>query len=85
MNKYNKRMEELNPEALYPDGFENEIIGIVMTYNRHIFLMDSDAIINKMINEDDMSFEEAQEYFDYNIKGAYVGENTPVFSLNVMD
>jgi len=76
-------MNELNDEALYPDGYENEIIGIVMTYNRHLFLMDSDAIINKMINEEHITFEEAQEYFDYNIKGAYVGENTPVFTFGV--
>jgi hypothetical protein len=29
--------------------------------------------------EDDMTWEEAEEYYNYNIVGAYMGENTPVF------
>jgi hypothetical protein len=31
------------------------------------------------MNRDGMSWEEAQEFFDFNIKGAWVGPNTPVF------
>ena len=26
-----------------------------------------------------MNYEDASEYFEYNIVGAYVGENTPIF------
>jgi hypothetical protein len=26
-----------------------------------------------------MSYEEAQEFFDFNIEGAYVGERTPMY------
>jgi hypothetical protein len=26
-----------------------------------------------------MSEEEAEEYFQYNVEGAWVGENTPIF------
>jgi hypothetical protein len=29
-----------------------------------------------------MSYEEAIEYFEYNVLGAYVGENTPIFIDN---
>ena len=28
---------------------------------------------------EDMSHEEAQEYFDYNVIGAWLGEGTPIF------
>ena len=28
---------------------------------------------------EDMSHEEAQEYFDFNVIGAWVGEGTPIF------
>lgn len=28
---------------------------------------------------DGMSYEEAIEYFDYNVSGAYVGEKTPIW------
>jgi hypothetical protein len=29
--------------------------------------------------EDDMTDEEAVEFFEYNTRGSYVGEHTPVF------
>ena len=29
-----------------------------------------------------MSEEEAVEYFDYNVKGSYVGEKTPIWCLD---
>ena len=28
---------------------------------------------------EDMTHEEAEEYFEFNIAGAYVGENTPTY------
>eukprot|EP01050_Picozoa_sp_SAG11_P002842 SAG11_NODE_148_length_14747_cov_217.933517_19_plen_83_part_00 len=40
--------------------------------------------IDILIMRDGMDREEAEEYFEYNVQGAYVGENTPVFlELNV--
>jgi hypothetical protein len=29
----------------------------------------------------DMTSEEAEEYFEFNVQGAYVGENTPAFLI----
>jgi len=28
---------------------------------------------------DEMSYEEAIEYFDFNVRGAYMGEKTPIW------
>jgi hypothetical protein len=39
-----QRLEEINPEVLLADGFED-----------------------------------AKEYFDYNVAGSWVGDNTPVY------
>tara|TARA_R100001510_G_C7582198_1_gene154778 strand:+ start:286 stop:429 length:144 start_codon:yes stop_codon:yes gene_type:complete len=33
----------------------------------------------KKLMKDGMDFEEAVEYFDFNVESAYVGPNTPVF------
>jgi hypothetical protein len=30
---------------------------------------------------ENMSHEDAEEYFQYNVEGAYVGENTPAFLI----
>ena len=39
---------------------------------------DTDKIL-KALQKDGMSLEEAEEWFDFNTAGAYVGEHTPVF------
>ena len=31
------------------------------------------------MTRDNVDFETAQEYFDYNVLDAYVGENTPIY------
>lgn len=40
---------------------------------------DVDKIIKIMIERDGMSYEEAFEFFEFNILGAWVGEFTPIF------
>ena len=40
---------------------------------------DTEKIIEILVSRDEMSYEEAYEYFDFNIKGAWVGEFTPIF------
>jgi len=37
------------------------------------------------MNRDGMSYEEAIEYFDFNVTGAYVGEHTPMFIYHVLE
>ena len=41
---------------------------------------DKAKIISKLIEDDQMNPEEAEEYFNYNILGSYVGEATPIFT-----
>ena len=38
-----------------------------------------EKIIDAFVERDGMTYEEALEYFDYNVRGAYVGEQTPLF------
>ena len=38
-----------------------------------------DKAIEILFEDSEMTMEEATEYFEYNVAGAYVGENTPVF------
>jgi hypothetical protein len=41
-----------------------------------------EKILDILINRDGMTYEEAIEYYDYNIVGAWMGELTPVFITN---
>lgn len=69
-------IKESNPEALFADGFDNSILGYD-TKGRVVYSVDS--ILETLTERDGMSVEEAQEYFYFNIEGAFVGEYTPIY------
>jgi len=62
-------------EILKADGFDDAIIGIEETSMRLIYS------ISKCIEilSKDMTEEEAIEYFEFNVSGAYFGEKTPIW------
>jgi len=65
-------------EILKADGFDEAIIGI------DEFSMRLIHSVSKCIEIlcRDMSEEDAVEYFDFNVKGSYVGEKTPIWCLD---
>jgi hypothetical protein len=75
-----EEIEEINPEALLCDGFDEAIIGMAERINlSHVVAYDVDKMLEIMVERDGMTYEEAMEYFDYNILGAWMGEYTPVY------
>lgn len=75
---------EFNLEGAYGaiklDGFDNCIIGIVEEFgNGPRILYSKEKIINELCEE--MTIEEALEFYDFNILGGYFGEQNPVFYL----
>lgn len=78
-----KRIEELkqaienaNPDAMLADGHDDALAGYD-TQGRAIYFID--AIIGTLMKRDGMTYEEAYEFFDFNIAGAFVGEYTPIY------
>lgn len=73
-----KQILELYPDDTFviADGFDDAIIGV--DDNNLKIVYDIDEVINILIR-DGMEADEAIEYYEYNIAGAYVGENTPSF------
>lgn len=79
-----ERLASLSPEALLADGWDDCIIGVAYSPGRgDLVVYDGDAIINKLVNRDGLEYEEAVEYFDFNITGAWMGPKTPVFVRSV--
>lgn len=68
-----------NPEALLADGFEDALIGVGQQFNKALAVYDRQKCIEILMERDGMSDEEAVEYFEYNVTGAWVGEYTPIF------
>ena len=67
---------EYNPEALFADGHDHAIMGY-STDGRVIYSVS--MIVEGLIEYSEMTYEDAVEFFDFNIAGAYVGEYTPIF------
>ena len=67
-------MRKRNPKALYPTGFESAIVGI----KGKRFILSREKIL-KVLMRDGMTREEAREYHDFNIEGAYMGKYTPIY------
>lgn len=87
-------IEEINPDALLLDGFDEAIIGMAERINLGpVVAYDVEKIIEILaidmeVEDDDLedgqSIEDvkismAYEYFYFNIQGAWMGDNTPIF------
>lgn len=87
-------ISEINPEALTCDGFDEAIIGMaerinlgpVVAYSveKIIEILMRDMVVNESDLEEgetieDRKYSDAYEHFEFNIKGAWMGEFTPVF------
>jgi hypothetical protein len=70
---------EQNPEDefLKADGLDGAIIGYDDQTGRLIYSMSK--IIDILVNEDEMTEEDALEHYYFNIHGGYVGEKTPIW------
>ena len=71
---------EHDEEILTADGFDYALIGVSERAGQPpIAMYDKDKCINLLIERDGMTEEEAEEYFYFNVVGAWVGEYTPCF------
>jgi hypothetical protein len=71
-------MEE---QYLQADGFESALIGFVYPWphRQKTAVYDREKCIEILMERDGMGRGDAEEFFDYNTDGAYVGEQTPLF------
>ena len=76
--KLNNILDKYQDEDfLKADGFDDAIIGVEENTMRLVYSIS--FCIDILMAEEGMFEEEALEYFDYNVKGSYVGEKTPIW------
>ena len=76
LEELKKTIAEYNPEALLADGLDDAIMGYD-TNGRVIYSVGN--ILDIFVERDGMSYEDASEYFSFNVEGAFVGEYTPIY------
>lgn len=62
---------------LKADGFDEAVIGVEIPSMRLVYSVKK--IIETLITEDEMSLEDAIEHYEFNIRGSYFGELTPIW------
>jgi hypothetical protein len=70
----------LEDHMLKADGYDDCILGIAERAGKlPVLAYSTDKIIDKLVQDDGMTREEAEEWFSYNIVDAWVGSGTPIF------
>jgi hypothetical protein len=92
-----EEIAEINPDALMCDGFDEAIIGMAERINLEpIVAYSTEKVIEILMRDmevdekdleegesvENVKYQMAYEYFEYNIKGAWMGEFTPIFITN---
>tara|TARA_R110000803_G_scaffold44729_5_gene94607 strand:- start:260 stop:508 length:249 start_codon:yes stop_codon:yes gene_type:complete len=65
---------------LKADGYNAAIMGLVQRCGQEsVILYDTDKILGILVYRDGMTYDEAVEFFEFNILGSWVGDQTPAF------
>ena len=63
----------------FADGHDDAIVGVADREGVTVVVYDARLILDALRTRDGMDRDEAQEFFEFNIAGAWIGEQTPIF------
>jgi hypothetical protein len=78
----------MNEDTLMIDDMDAALIGVCMTWHGNMLveraIYSGEIMVEMLVETSDMTEEEAIEYIDFNIIGAYVGETTPIIMWPIL-
>lgn len=79
-------LRDLDVQVLLADGFEAAFAGLVRVFGHSaVACYDTRKMVEILMFRDGMTYEEAEEFLEYNVYGAYVGDLTPAFLTRYSD
>jgi len=69
-------------ELMYPTGYASCVIGVAesgFSLAQPALVISKTKVLETLVKDDGMTEDEALEFFEFNISGAYVGHGTPIF------
>ena len=73
---------DINPEAMLADGFDEAILGMCIQFGSEpVVAYDFNKCVKIVMERDGMEREEAIDFINFNVVGAYVGLSTQVFIM----
>lgn len=70
---------EENDNVVFAEGFDEAIIGVLNIDGNPQVVYDKWAMVNILRSSEDMTFEDAVEFLEFNVWGAYIGPSTPIY------
>ena len=67
--------------VILADGFELAFLGCGYSYSGAYAIYNFSTCLEILMQRDGMTYDEAEEFFEYNVIGSYVGDRMPVFLL----
>lgn len=77
-------IRELFPEVMVMDGYDDCILGVIERIGMDPIVCYDKQMVLMQLQCEGSSYEEAVEWYEYNMVGAWVGDATPCF-LNTLD
>ena len=74
-----------NESIILADGFELAFLGCGYSFGGSYAIYSLFDCLQILMQRDGMTFDEAEEYFEYNVIGAYVGDRMPVFLITMKE
>ena len=74
-----EHLARVDDEVLFADGFEEALMGFGEVGGKFVAVYDREKCVEILMTRDSLSAEDAIEYFNFNVTGAYVGPHTPAF------
>jgi hypothetical protein len=73
-------LAEIDEGIMMADGFDDAFIGYAERCGQPVLAVyDREKCIEVLMMRDGASYEEAVEFFEFNVVGAWVGDRTPLF------
>lgn len=65
---------------LKADGFDEAVLGVGRRCSQpNLLVYDYHKCCEILVKRDKMTYEEAEEFMEFNVVGAWVGDTTPIF------
>ncbi len=78
-----ERVEDNNDWTMFADGFDEAILGVDSSNERVIYSYRK--CLEILMERDDMSKDEAIEFFAFNVIGSFMGEKTPIYCFDFFE
>lgn len=74
-------IDENDEAAVFATGLDDAVIGLTRDIKTGTYrvVYDSARVVQYLMNDQNMDYDEAIEYLEHNVVGAYVGDGTPVW------